>query len=95
MQGRGGSHHFPSSSDQAASTLGFCQFSRFSFHLLRVIPECLSNTRAFLSPGQPFTFATGCFPFPTKPASWESLPSTCSTLLCPNTIRLHAESHSG
>ena len=95
MQGRGSSQHFPSSSDQAASTVGFYYFSRLSFHLLRVIPECLSNTRAFTSHGQPFTLATGSFPFPTKPPSWESLPSTSSTLLCPKTIRLHDESHSG
>ena len=95
MQGRGSSHHFPSSSDQAASTMGFYHFSRLSFHLLRVIPECLSNTRAFISPGQPFTLATGSFPFPTKAPSWESLLSTSSTLLCPQTIRLHDESHSG
>ena len=52
MQGRGSSHHPPSSSDQAAPTLGFYHFSRLSdlsFHSLMLIPEYLSITRAFLS----------------------------------------------
>ena len=65
---------FPSSSDQAASTLGFCHFSRFSLHLLRLIPECLSNTRAFLPPGQPFTLATGSFPSPPSPPHGRACP---------------------
>ena len=97
MQGRGSSHHPPSSSDQAAPTLGFYHFSRLSdlsFHSFRLIPEYLSNTRAFFPPGQPFNLATYTFPFLTKPPLCESLPSTSNTLLSPTTIRLQVESQS-
>ena len=98
MQGRDSSHHLSSSSDQAAPTLGFYHFSRFndlSFHSLTLIPEYLSNTRAFFPPGKPSNLATYTFPFPTQPPLCESLPSTSNTLLCPTSIRLQGESQSG
>ncbi|OWK07407.1 hypothetical protein Celaphus_00016984 [Cervus elaphus hippelaphus] len=62
--GRGSSHHVPSSSDQEASNSGLHLFSRLRdlcFCSITLIPECLSNTRNFPSPGQPFILATCSF----------------------------------
>lgn len=63
-EGRGSSHHVPSSSDHEASNSGLHPFSRLRdlhFCLITLIPECLSNTRDFPSPGQPFILPTCSF----------------------------------
>lgn len=94
MQGRGSAHHVPSSSDQEASNSGLHLFSRLRdlrFCSIMLIPECLSNTRDFPSPGQTFILATCSFLSP--PCSPDETPCWVSLRVTPwhsHSVPFHA-----